>query len=166
MRINHHGVLILGEAGIGKSELCLKLLARGHQLVADDSVTLHKKNQKLFGHAPEKLAGLLQIRELGLINIKKQFGANALTRQCPIHAVVVLIHPGQIITDNPLQPHKKKHHFLDLEFDAYLLPIRSNRPFELWLEIIANQFDCNNEQAIKRLLNKGDHHDRTTHHYN
>lgn len=61
------GVLIRGPSGSGKSQLCLQLMDRNASLVADDQVKLKVENKKLMGSAPEALAGMLEIRGLGLV---------------------------------------------------------------------------------------------------
>lgn len=61
------GVLIRGPSGSGKSQLCLQLMDRNASLVADDQVKLSVENNRLMGKAPEALAGMLEIRGLGLV---------------------------------------------------------------------------------------------------
>jgi serine kinase of HPr protein (carbohydrate metabolism regulator) len=61
------GVLLLGEAGAGKSDLMLRALAQGFRLVADDRVLLWRSGGALFGRAPERLAGLIELRGLGVV---------------------------------------------------------------------------------------------------
>ena len=64
------GILIRGDAGIGKSDCVLELVLDGHQLVADDVVCLRRENGVLIGGAPDKFAGLLSIRGVGIIDIR------------------------------------------------------------------------------------------------
>src|SRR5688500_18840052 len=72
------GVLLTGPAGIGKSTLALELLARGHALVADDAVSVRRSGSKLEGHCDPLLRGQLAVRELGLLDVGKLYGAGAL----------------------------------------------------------------------------------------
>ncbi|MBP5788906.1 MAG: HPr kinase/phosphorylase, partial [Neisseriaceae bacterium] len=66
------GVLILGQSGLGKSELALELLTRGHRLVADDAVELHRTApEKLEGRCPQVLRDFLEVRGVGILNIRK-----------------------------------------------------------------------------------------------
>lgn len=88
--VDGKGLLIEGEAGIGKSSLALELLHRGHQLIADDVVELQIENGQLTGASPTMLAGLLHQRELGTLNIRQLFGVNATRSQTNINAVVTL----------------------------------------------------------------------------
>jgi len=87
--INNYGVLITGKSGIGKSELGLSLLKRGHIMIADDVVIITKESDQLLGTCPELLRDFLEIRGLGVINIRKLFGAQALQHE---HRVDLLIN--------------------------------------------------------------------------
>ena len=71
------GVLIVGDPGIGKSECALELITRGHGLIADDVIEISRSGDILVGSAPERFAGLLEIRGLGIIDIKQVFGVDS-----------------------------------------------------------------------------------------
>jgi HPr kinase/phosphorylase len=87
--INGVGVLILGKAGIGKSECALDLLARGHRLVADDVVEVRVRfNTVLIGSSPENVREYMEIRGIGIINVRHLFGVNAVRDQKRIELVV------------------------------------------------------------------------------
>jgi HPr kinase/phosphorylase len=87
--INGVGVLILGKAGIGKSECALDLVARGHRLVADDVVQVKARfNSVLIGSSPEKIREYMEIRGIGIINVRHLFGVNAVRDQKRIELVV------------------------------------------------------------------------------
>ena len=77
------GVLITGESGLGKSELGLELISRGNGLVADDAVDLYRINQgTIEGRCPELLQNLLEVRGIGLLDIRAIFGETAVRRRC------------------------------------------------------------------------------------
>ncbi|WP_414040411.1 HPr(Ser) kinase/phosphatase [Acidithiobacillus sp. M4-SHS-6] len=83
------GLLLQGEVGIGKSELALELVSRGHRLVADDSVLcIREAPQVITGHCPAPLRNFLEVRGLGIINIREFFGAAAIVRSKRIRLVV------------------------------------------------------------------------------
>ncbi|WP_291520565.1 HPr(Ser) kinase/phosphatase [Acidithiobacillus sp.] len=83
------GLLLQGEVGIGKSELALELVSRGHRLVADDSVLcIREAPNVLTGHCPAPLRNFLEVRGLGIINIREFFGAAAIVRSKRIRLVV------------------------------------------------------------------------------
>jgi HPr kinase/phosphorylase len=86
------GVLISGESGLGKSELGLELISRGHGLVADDVVELHRiGTSTIEGRCPSLLQGLLEVRGLGLLDIKTVFGETAVRRKMRLKLIVHLV---------------------------------------------------------------------------
>ncbi len=86
------GVLITGESGLGKSELGLELISRGHGLVADDAVDLFRVSQTgLEGRCPELLLNLLEVRGIGLLDIKAIFGETAVRRKMRLKLIVHLV---------------------------------------------------------------------------
>jgi HPr kinase/phosphorylase len=86
------GVLLTGESGLGKSELGLELISRGHGLVADDAVDLYRVSQTaLEGRCPELLMNLLEVRGIGLLDIKAIFGETAVRRKMRVKLIVHLV---------------------------------------------------------------------------
>jgi len=86
------GVLLTGESGLGKSELGLELISRGHGLVADDAVDLYRISQtSLEGRCPVLLANLLEVRGIGLLDIKAIFGETAVRRKMRLNLLVHLV---------------------------------------------------------------------------
>ncbi|MBN2604815.1 MAG: HPr(Ser) kinase/phosphatase [Bacilli bacterium] len=85
------GVLIRGKSGLGKSEIALELVRRGHQLVADDRVDVYQRELGIVvGEAPEILREYLEIRGIGIVNVVKLFGAKAYKENKKIMLVVDL----------------------------------------------------------------------------
>jgi HPr kinase/phosphorylase len=86
------GVLITGESGLGKSELGLELISRGNGLVADDAVDLYRINQgTIEGRCPELLMNLLEVRGIGLLDIRCIFGETAVRRRMRLKLIVHLV---------------------------------------------------------------------------
>jgi HPr kinase/phosphorylase len=86
------GVLITGESGLGKSELGLELISRGNGLVADDAVDLYRINQTTIeGRCPELLENLLEVRGIGLLDIRAIFGETAVRRRMRLKLIVHLV---------------------------------------------------------------------------
>lgn len=86
------GVLIMGESGLGKSELALELISRGHGLVADDAVELSRTAPHVIdGHCPELLQNMLEVRGLGLLNIRTIFGETSVRRKMKLKLIVHLV---------------------------------------------------------------------------
>jgi len=86
------GVLITGESGLGKSELALELISRGHGLVADDAVELSRTAPHVIdGHCPVLLQNMLEVRGLGLLNIRTIFGETSVRRKMKLKLIVHLV---------------------------------------------------------------------------
>jgi HPr kinase/phosphorylase len=91
------GVLIKGDAGVGKSELALELITRGHRLVADDVVDLkHVAPEILEGSCPSLIRDFLEVRGLGILNIRYLFGETSVKPQKNLKLIVELVHPEEI----------------------------------------------------------------------
>lgn len=91
------GILIKGDAGVGKSELALELITRGHRLVADDVVELkHVAPETLEGSCPPLIRDFLEVRGLGILNIRFLFGEMAVKPHQNLRLIVELVHPEEI----------------------------------------------------------------------
>jgi HPr kinase/phosphorylase len=127
-RINKHGVfmdilglgvLITGESGLGKSELALELISRGHGLVADDAVDLFRINQTTIeGRCPELLQNLLELRGIGLLDIRAIFGETAVRRRMRLRLIVHLVRRATMENEYERIPYEP------LEQDVLGVPIR------------------------------------------
>lgn len=85
------GTLIIGDSGIGKSESSLELIARGHKFISDDVVEVYRdEDGRLHGRSPRLTRNFMEIRGLGIINIKEIFGARAILEETPIDLVIRL----------------------------------------------------------------------------
>lgn len=85
------GTLIIGDSGVGKSESSLELIARGHKFVSDDVVEIFRDEKGiLHGRSPRLTRNFMEIRGLGIINIKEIFGARAILEETPIDLVIRL----------------------------------------------------------------------------
>lgn len=84
------GVLVTGESGIGKSEIALELIRRGHVLISDDRVEVKRIHNQLLGYAPELIAGMLEVRGIGVIEVAQMFGASAVLESSNVDFVISL----------------------------------------------------------------------------
>lgn len=113
------GVLITGESGLGKSELGLELISRGHGLVADDAVDLYRINQATIeGRCPELLRNLLEVRGIGLLDIKAIFGETAVRRKMRLKLIVHLVRRETLERDYERIPYEP------LTQDVLGIPVR------------------------------------------
>jgi HPr kinase/phosphorylase len=113
------GVMITGESGLGKSELGLELVSRGNGLVADDAVDLFRINQtSIEGRCPELLQNLLELRGIGLLDIRAIFGETAVRRKMRLKLIVHLVRRQTMERDFDRMPHEP------LMQDVLGIPIR------------------------------------------
>lgn len=91
LKVFRLGVLIRGDSGIGKSESALELIARGHRFISDDVTELRRtKTGKLVGSAPRLSRYFMEIRGLGIINIKEIFGPKSISTQAELNLIISL----------------------------------------------------------------------------
>lgn len=101
------GVLLTGESGLGKSELGLELISRGHGLVADDAVDFFRISQTAIeGRCPELLLNLLEVRGIGLLDIKAIFGETAVRRKMRLKLIVHLVRKETMERDFERLPYE------------------------------------------------------------
>jgi HPr kinase/phosphorylase len=132
------GILIIGKSGIGKSECALGLIERGHRLVGDDLVVIRKKVPGvLFGRATELIKHHMEIRGLGIINIKDLFGVSSIRQNKKIELVAELVgwHKDQEVERLGLDEHT--YAILDVEIPHLRVQVRPGRDLTLILEVAA-----------------------------
>ena len=131
MEIYSIGVLITGEAGSGKSERALELLSRGHRLVADDAPEFTQiAPDVLDGTCPELLQDLLEVRGLGVLNVREMFGDTAVKKNKYLRLIVHLTKP--MTEPSPhgyerLTGDSGTRHVLDLDVPLITLPVMPGR---------------------------------------
>ena len=122
------GVLISGESSVGKSELGLELISRGHGLVADDVVDFSRvAPDTIEGRCPHLLANLLEVRGLGLLDIKAIFGETAVRRKMKLRLIVELRRYGGADTFERLPLEGQSEDVLGLPIRKVLIPVASGR---------------------------------------
>ncbi len=94
MRVHGVGVLLTGASGVGKSELALVLLSRGHRLVADDATEFVCERGGVRGHCPPLLRGFIEARALGILNVRRLFGVRSVLGSARLDLIITLDAPG------------------------------------------------------------------------
>ena len=132
------GVLLLGESGIGKSECALGLVHRGHRLVADDAVEIRRyPNGALVGRAAEMIRYHMELRGIGIINIKHLFGVSAVRSSKSVELVIELQRWDPAKKYDRLGLDGETYSILDRERPLLRLPVASGRNLALLIEIAA-----------------------------
>ncbi|MFW0094586.1 MAG: HPr kinase/phosphorylase [Coxiella endosymbiont of Haemaphysalis qinghaiensis] len=134
--IDKLGVLIMGEPNIGKSELTLALLDRGHQMVCDDVVDVVYKNNQLIGYCPSVSYGYILISSVGMVDVPKLFGLNKVIARYEINLIITLIKlEGKLETVDPLNPVSQEETILGITIPKIIFPINAVRNLSLSLLI-------------------------------
>ena len=137
------GVLITGDSAVGKSELALELISRGHGLVADDVVEFYRIGpETLQGRCPPLLRDFLEVRGLGLINIRSIFGETAVRPRKNLKLVVHLERPpgGDLSALDRLPPNRRTQNILGLEVPQVVLPVAVGRNLAVLVEAATRNF--------------------------
>jgi HPr kinase/phosphorylase len=130
------GVLITGDSGVGKSELGLELISRGHGLVADDVVDVSRvASEILEGRCPEMLKDFLEVRGLGLLNIRTVFGETACRRKMRLRLIVHLQKPSQGVPEAARLPLDAQNEtILGVPIRRVTIPVAAGRNLAVLLE--------------------------------
>ena len=130
------GVLITGESGLGKSELGLELISRGHGLVADDAVDLYRISQTaLDGRCPELLRNLLEVRGIGLLDIKAIFGETAVRRKMKLQLIVHLVRTETLEREFERLPYEPLYEeVLDIPVRKVVIAVDAGRNLAVLVE--------------------------------
>lgn len=88
MDISGVGILLTGNSGVGKSETAMELIKRGHRLVADDSVIVKRVENELIGTAPDRIRYFMELRGIGIINVKNMYGSGSVLDEKEVELVI------------------------------------------------------------------------------
>lgn len=132
------GILILGDSGVGKSETAIELVKRGHRLIADDAVEIKRVSKKaLVGQAPEILRHYVELRGIGIIDVKRLYGISAVKDTEKIDLVINLESWVQGKMYDRLGLDEQKIDILGIELPSLTIPVRPGRNLAIILEIAA-----------------------------
>ena len=138
VEIYGEGVLILGESGVGKSETAIELINRGHRLIADDAVEIRKISaHRLRGSAPELIRHYVELRGVGIIDVRRIFGMSSIKQNQEIDLVVSLEPWDDKIMYDRLGLENQYTSILGVQVPSLVVPIRPGRNLAIILEVAA-----------------------------
>jgi HPr kinase/phosphorylase len=149
------GTLIIGESAVGKSEAALDLVLRGHKLTADDMVIIEKTNGEIKGKPTEMGADLLQIRGLGIIDVRALYGESATVSSSQVGLVVELEEWKKGHQYSLVGLRERRYRLLGINLPYLKLPVKPGRNMATLIEVAArNQMLKNRGIFTARDLNK------------
>ena len=132
------GILLLGDSGVGKSETAIELVKRGHRLIADDAVEIKRVSDKtLVGSAPEIIRHYVELRGIGIIDVRRIFGMGAVKETEKINLVIQLENWVEGKVYDRLGMEEEKINILGIEIPCITVPVRPGRNLAIILEIAA-----------------------------
>ncbi len=138
MEVYGEGMLLVGESGMGKSEAAVELLKRGHRLIADDAVEIHKiSGGSLVGMAPELIRNYMELRGIGIVNVAQLFGMGAVKDSNAIDMVVDIVpwKTGEVYDRLGLE--EQYMDILGVQLPLYTIPVTAGRNLAVILEVAA-----------------------------
>ena len=138
VEVHGEGVLILGDSGVGKSETAIELVKRGHRLVADDAVEIRRVSKiTLVGSAPEIIRHYIELRGIGIVDVKRLFGVGAVKDTERIDLVITLEQWVQGKMYDRFGLDDEKIEILGIEVPMITIPVKPGRNLAIILEIAA-----------------------------
>ena len=131
------GVLLLGDSGVGKSECALDLVVRGHRLVSDDVVEIKRRREVLVGTGPELTRYHMELRGVGIVNVKDLFGVAAVRMNKYVEYVIKLDPWREGKRYDRLGLDEKSHEILGVELPYVEMPVGPGRNLSVLIEVAA-----------------------------
>lgn len=138
VEVNGEGILILGESGVGKSETALEIVKRGHRLIADDQVEIRKVSETtLVGRAPDVIRHLIEIRGIGILDVKELYGVSSVKPQEGIDFVINLELWDEKKTYERLGLTEETTEILGIKVPSVTIPVGPGRNLAIIVEAAA-----------------------------
>ena len=132
------GVLILGDSGIGKSETAIELVKRGHRLIADDAVELRRvSHQTIVGSAPEMIRHYVELRGIGIVDVKRIFGTSAVKNTEKVELIINLKPWEKGVSYDRMGIESEYTDLLGIKIPSNTVPVHPGRNLSVIIEIAA-----------------------------
>ena len=161
MEIYGEGVLLTGDSGVGKSETALELLKRGHRLIADDAVEIRRVSSKsLVGRAPENIRHFIELRGIGVVDVRRLFGMSAVKMDSNVDLLIKLETWKEGAVYDRLGADEFFTNILDVELPTLTIPVKPGRNLAVIIEVAAmnNRNKKMGHNAALEFANQVDRH--------
>ena len=140
VQVYGRGILITGESGVGKSEIALELIKKGHVLVADDRVDVYRAHNHITGEAPSVLKNMLEIRGVGIIDVTSMFGIASTTDKSQIDFVIDLQKWDQESVYDRIGGQYEYLNVFGIDIPKIIIPVSEGRSIAVIIEAAVNNF--------------------------
>ena len=138
VEVHGEGILIMGDSGVGKSETALELIKRGHKFIADDAVEIRRmSDDSLVGKAPALIRDYMELRGIGVVNVRKLYGVGAIKKASEIELIVKLEPWDEKKPYDRLGLSNETEDVLGVTVPAITIPVRPGRNLAVILELAA-----------------------------
>ena len=134
------GMLLTGKSGVGKSETAMELIKRGHRLIADDSVIIKEIANELHGSAPEIIRYFMELRGIGIINVKSMYGSGSVLNEKKIELVIQLENWQQGKEYDRVGDTAAYAEYLGVKIPKLIIPVSPGRNLAIIIEVAARNF--------------------------
>ncbi len=131
------GIMLTGKSGVGKSETAMELIKRGHRLVADDSVLIRKIENDLVGTSPERIRYFMELRGIGIINVKNMYGSGAVMNEKPIEFIMEMCPWENGKEYDRLGDKEDFEEILGVQIPKLIIPVSPGRNLAILIEVAA-----------------------------
>ena len=133
------GILLTGKSGVGKSETAVELIKRGHRLVADDSVIIKEIANELYGTCPEKIRYFMELRGIGIINVKSMYGSGSILDEKKIELVIELENRLLGKDYDRIGDKEESMEYLGISVPKITIPVSPGRNLAIIIEVAARK---------------------------
>ncbi|MBE5751291.1 MAG: HPr(Ser) kinase/phosphatase [Clostridia bacterium] len=134
------GILLTGKSGVGKSETAMELIKRGHRLIADDNVIIKEIANELYGTAPEIIRYFMELRGIGIINVKSMYGSGSVLDEKTIQLVIQLENWQQGKEYDRIGDEMSSTEYLGIKIPKLTIPVSPGRNLAIIIEVAARNF--------------------------
>ncbi len=134
------GILLTGKSGVGKSETAMELIKRGHRLIADDNVIIKEIANELYGTAPDIIRYFMELRGIGIINVKSMYGSGSVLDEKNIQLIIQLENWQQGKEYDRIGDEMSSASYFGIKVPKLIIPVSPGRNLAIIIEVAARNF--------------------------